>query len=259
MQVQSLSPKDPLEEGMEIHSSILAWKIPWTEESGRLHSMGWQRVGHNLAWMIYEWGSTMYRLVSKWILEQFKKKSRPPREWRWLCSQNQCGCLLWWLHGQCCPKSAGPCLGGNSPRNWALPFWNLFVASYTRSYASSRSSKTSYYNVVQSEHLVPFTLWVSHSKACPQWVTSGFSAPGGEWGWGGGALKETGSAGVKHQALKPGGWIPIPGLSCTVWPGRVIYPLWVSIYYSSIKWDDEPVYPSFSDYIEWCHLHNKVH
>ena len=49
MQVQSLGPKDPPEEGMEIHSSILAWKIPWTEESGRLHSMGWQRVGHNLA------------------------------------------------------------------------------------------------------------------------------------------------------------------------------------------------------------------
>ena len=38
---------DPLEEGMATHSSILAWKIPWTEEPGRLQSMGLQRVGHD--------------------------------------------------------------------------------------------------------------------------------------------------------------------------------------------------------------------
>ena len=41
--------EDPLEEGMATHSSILAWRIPWTEEPGRLHSMGSQRVGHNWA------------------------------------------------------------------------------------------------------------------------------------------------------------------------------------------------------------------
>ena len=35
-----------LEKGMATHSSILAWRIPWTEEPGRLQSMGWQRVGH---------------------------------------------------------------------------------------------------------------------------------------------------------------------------------------------------------------------
>ena len=39
-QVQALGRKDPLEEGMAIHSSILAWRIPWTEEPGRLQSMG---------------------------------------------------------------------------------------------------------------------------------------------------------------------------------------------------------------------------
>ena len=39
--------KDPLEEGMETHSSILAWRIPWTEEPGRLQSMGLQRVRHD--------------------------------------------------------------------------------------------------------------------------------------------------------------------------------------------------------------------
>ena len=38
-QLQSLGQKDPLEEGMETHSSILVWKIPWTEKPGRLQSM----------------------------------------------------------------------------------------------------------------------------------------------------------------------------------------------------------------------------
>ena len=42
MQVQSLDQEDPLEEGMETHSSILVWRIPWTEEPGRLQSTGSQ-------------------------------------------------------------------------------------------------------------------------------------------------------------------------------------------------------------------------
>ena len=45
--VQSLGWEDPLENRMAIHSSILAWKIPWTEEPGGLQFMGWQRVGLN--------------------------------------------------------------------------------------------------------------------------------------------------------------------------------------------------------------------
>ena len=46
--VQSLGWEDPLEEEITTHSSTLAWKIPWTEEPGRLQSIGSQRVGHNL-------------------------------------------------------------------------------------------------------------------------------------------------------------------------------------------------------------------
>ena len=42
MRIQPLGQKDPLEKGMAIHSSILAWRIPWTEEPGRLQSMGLQ-------------------------------------------------------------------------------------------------------------------------------------------------------------------------------------------------------------------------
>ena len=45
--VQSLGREDLLEKEMATHSSILSWKIPWTEESGRLQSMGLQRVGHD--------------------------------------------------------------------------------------------------------------------------------------------------------------------------------------------------------------------
>ena len=44
--VQSLGWEDLLEKEMATHSSILAWKIPWTEEPGRLQSMGSQRIGH---------------------------------------------------------------------------------------------------------------------------------------------------------------------------------------------------------------------
>ena len=46
-QVQSLVREDPLEKGMATHSSIVARRIPWTEEPGRLQSMGSQRVGHD--------------------------------------------------------------------------------------------------------------------------------------------------------------------------------------------------------------------
>ena len=45
--VRSLVWEDPLEKGMATHSSILAWRIPWTEETGGLQSMGLQRVGHD--------------------------------------------------------------------------------------------------------------------------------------------------------------------------------------------------------------------
>jgi len=44
--VQALGQENPLEKEMATHSSILAWEIPWTEEPGRLQSMGSQRIGH---------------------------------------------------------------------------------------------------------------------------------------------------------------------------------------------------------------------
>ena len=47
MHVRPLGWEDPLEEGMATHSSILAWRIPWTEEPGGLQSIGPQRVGYD--------------------------------------------------------------------------------------------------------------------------------------------------------------------------------------------------------------------
>ena len=57
--VRSLGREDPLEKEMTTHSSILAWSIPWTEEPGRLQSMGSQRVGHDWATSphLTSWGS----------------------------------------------------------------------------------------------------------------------------------------------------------------------------------------------------------
>ena len=46
-QVRSLGQEDPLEKGMAPHSSILAWRIPWTEEPGSLQFMGLQNIGHD--------------------------------------------------------------------------------------------------------------------------------------------------------------------------------------------------------------------
>ena len=53
MRAQSLGQEDPLEKEMAIHSSTLAWKIPWTEEPGGLQSMGSQRV-------VYDWATLLY-------------------------------------------------------------------------------------------------------------------------------------------------------------------------------------------------------
>ena len=60
MQVQSLDQEDSLEKKMAIHSSILAWIIPWTEELVELQSMGLQRIGHDLVTKQL----TMFQVVS---------------------------------------------------------------------------------------------------------------------------------------------------------------------------------------------------
>ena len=53
MQIQSLDQEASQKEGMVTHSSILAWRIPWTEEPGRLQSTGLQRVGHDRSYLTH--------------------------------------------------------------------------------------------------------------------------------------------------------------------------------------------------------------
>ena len=59
MWVPSLAWEDILEEGMATHLSILAWRIPWTEEAGRLQSMGSQRVGYDCSDLAHMHASLM--------------------------------------------------------------------------------------------------------------------------------------------------------------------------------------------------------
>ena len=61
-QVRSLGQEDPLEKEMATHSSILAWRIPWTEEPGRLQSTGSQRVGHDWVTSL----SLHFYIFTKW-------------------------------------------------------------------------------------------------------------------------------------------------------------------------------------------------
>ena len=72
--VRSLGWEDPLEKEMVTHSSILAWRIPWTEESGGLQFTGSQRVGHYSATSL--WGIAEC-VGSHWSLEHVGKKVIP--------------------------------------------------------------------------------------------------------------------------------------------------------------------------------------
>ena len=70
MQVQSLGQEDPLVKAIATHSSILAWTIPWTEEPGRLQSMGLQRVRHN--WSDFVQACTSLLGCAQWATIQRK-------------------------------------------------------------------------------------------------------------------------------------------------------------------------------------------
>ena len=73
-QVQSLGWEDPLEKEMATHSSILAWKIPWTEDPGRLQSVGSQRVGH-------DWVTSLHFHLSE--LAMWKSLDTSERQFWW--------------------------------------------------------------------------------------------------------------------------------------------------------------------------------
>ena len=75
-QVRSLGWKDPLEKEMATHSSILAWRIPWTEETGGLQSTGSQRVGHDWATWLTQQYSCLEKSHGQRSLEGYSPQSR---------------------------------------------------------------------------------------------------------------------------------------------------------------------------------------
>ena len=79
--VQFLGWKDPLEKGMTTHSSILAWRIPWTEEPGRLQSMGLKRGRHNWVTFIY-----IHTLMTGWLCSEKCRATIP----NWLQLEQLC-------------------------------------------------------------------------------------------------------------------------------------------------------------------------
>ena len=111
--VQSLGQEDPLEKGMATHSSILAWRIPWTEQSGRLWSMESQRVGHNwsaLAHKCSPYISTRQKCLmhsSSLILSFHRMNSG-----EYLLIQDHC-CLSFWGHM-------------NEPYKWGLVLQSFY-------------------------------------------------------------------------------------------------------------------------------------
>ena len=137
-EVQSQVREVPLKKEMATHSSTLAWKIPWTEEPGRLQSMGLQRVGH-------DWAT--------WLGLACRRKRQPtpvflpgksygrrslsgcsPRSWRVrhdLVTELEHNVTYWeqhWVHSKCSTDVSAAGLRSLFPRH--LPVWSLVSFTY---------------------------------------------------------------------------------------------------------------------------------
>ena len=123
--VRSLGREDPLEKEMVTHSSILAWRIPWTEKPGRLQSTGSQRVGHDWVTSLikdicigYQYKCIHWRILSNYLrqLRKFSLKSKT--------LVGSCIALSHFSHGRlCAAQQAPPPLGFSRQEYWSgLPF-----------------------------------------------------------------------------------------------------------------------------------------
>ena len=136
MRVQSLGQEDPLEKEIATHSSILAWRIPWTEKPVGLQSMGSQRVRHNYSdWAYMHTVTWSLRLSQDMNQDQFSRETTGDREAvrggdRQLCTLTPCqgagSCTPWrplFLHLWDSPT--GPPLGGSWELNESVGVWHL--------------------------------------------------------------------------------------------------------------------------------------
>ena len=143
--VQSLDWEDPLEKGMGTHSSILAWRIPWTEEPSRLQFMGLQRVGHDWTTNFSPVGLTTFsvedfqeakswwnkcggnRILSRKQCEKVQR-SETQKWWKGMHLKAIKICVLRREYTQICASLFEVCLHFFG----TLPFWNAINSSAFR-------------------------------------------------------------------------------------------------------------------------------
>ena len=99
--VQSLGREDPLEKEMVTHSSILAWRIPWTEKSGRLQSSGSQRVGRDFTFtfLLSPWLKPGPRATHSSELSASQKRDTTGYSCKRKLTAKQCCLTKWQGHG----------------------------------------------------------------------------------------------------------------------------------------------------------------
>ena len=116
MQEMQETQEDPLEEEMATHYSILTWRIPWTEDPGRLQSIGLQRVRHNWA-RILNYIESRTRSVLKKKKKLLQVSASPLAYMGWL--RGGCGIQMIWSDFQCRPYSSlNPAPNSDSTHNW---------------------------------------------------------------------------------------------------------------------------------------------
>ena len=119
MQVWSLGQKDPLEEGMVTHSSILAWRIPGTEVPGGLQSKGSQRAGH-------DWSD---------FSTQAPKTHAHTRTCKWIFIATLIAIVKTWKEPKCSTT------GGQISKIRPFPHWNTAAAKSLQSYSAIKYNK----------------------------------------------------------------------------------------------------------------------
>ena len=127
--VRSLSREVPLEKEMATHSSTLAWKIPWTEEPGRLQSIGSQRVVHDCATSLHMIHVQMWELDHKegWVLKNWclwtvvlEKTLESPLDSNEIKRVNLKRNQLWIFTGRADAQAEAPILGPLDAKSWLI-------------------------------------------------------------------------------------------------------------------------------------------